>query len=141
MIWVSIADGVSFSWVAADPDLGSRELHSNRRRRRGATAGPSCASAPRAMHKTPRHAHLDSSSPPSGRCSVAAVGDRPSDRSRTLTTHDVTVRRSGCTAGLDRARTYGGTTHQRRRSAARQPAICSLPSMCQCRAIRHGRQK
>jgi len=125
MIWVSIAAGVSFSWVAADPDLGSRELHSYRRRRGGATAGPSCASAPRAMHRTPRHAQPRA--PPSGRCSVAAAGDRPSDRSRTLIAHDVTVRRPGCTAGLDRARTHGGTTHQRRRSA-RPPARDFFPS-------------
>lgn len=78
--------------------------------------------------------------PPSGRCSVAAAGDRASERSRMPADHDVTVRRPGCTAGLERARIRGGTTHQRRRSA-RSPAIFSLPSMCQCRAIRHGRQK
>jgi len=42
MILVRIATGVSFSWVAADPDLGSRELHSYRRRRGGATADPCC---------------------------------------------------------------------------------------------------
>jgi len=138
MIWVSIAAGVSFSWVASDPDLGSRELHSYRRWRGGATADPFCASAPRAMHKTPRHARLEHR-----QAAGAVLPPRESDRATARARSMLTVLLCAGPAALQdwTARAYAGRPTSGGGPPARQPAIFSLPSMCQCRAIRHGRQK
>jgi len=100
-------------------------LHSYRRRRGGATADPSCCG--RAARDAQNAASRAPRAPPSGRCSVAAAGDRLSERARMLAARGVTVRRPGCTAGLDRAHIRGGTTHQRRRSAC-PPARDFFPS-------------